>query len=82
MEVIVMEKSTVIVYSKPNCMQCQFTKKFLENKGIPFEVKDIEQNEQAINEVKQLGFSSLPVVIAEGIEAFNGFRPELLSRLA
>lgn len=77
-----MEKSTVIVYSKPNCMQCQFTKKFLENKGIPFEVKDIEQNEQAINEVKQLGFSSLPVVIAEGIEAFNGFRPELLSRLA
>lgn len=77
-----MEKSTVIVYSKPNCMQCQFTKKYLENKGIPFEVKDIEQNDQAIDEVKKLGFSSLPVVIAEGIEAFNGFRPELLNRLA
>ncbi|WP_423188594.1 glutaredoxin-like protein NrdH [Alkalibacterium sp. f15] len=77
-----MEKATVIVYSKPNCMQCQFTKKYLENKGIAFEVKDIEQNVKAIDEVKQLGFSSLPVVIAEGIEAFNGFRPDMLNRLA
>lgn len=77
-----MEKATVIVYSKPNCMQCQFTKKYLESKGIPYEVKDIEQNDKAIDEVKQLGFSSLPVVIAEGIEAFNGFRPDMLNRLA
>ncbi|MFO8069252.1 MAG: glutaredoxin-like protein NrdH [Alkalibacterium sp.] len=77
-----MGKATVIVYSKPNCMQCQFTKKYLENKGIPFEVKDIEQNEKAIDEVRQLGFSSLPVVIAEGIEAFNGFRPDMLNRLS
>jgi len=77
-----MEKSSVIVYSKPNCMQCQFTKKYLENKGIPFEEKDVEQNAEAIDEVKKMGFSSLPVVIAEGIEAFNGFRPDLLNRLA
>lgn len=77
-----MENSTVIIYSKPNCMQCQFTKKYLESRGVPFEVKDIEQDTNAIEEVKQLGFSSLPVVIAEGIEAFNGFRPELLNRLA
>lgn len=77
-----MEKSTVIVYSKPNCMQCNFTKKFLEDKGIPYVVKDIEQSEAAIDEVKRLGFSSLPVVIAEGIEAFTGFRPDMLSRLA
>jgi len=77
-----MEKSSVIVYSKPNCMQCQFTKKYLENKGIPFEEKDVEQNAEAILEVKNLGFSSLPVIIAEGMEAFNGFRPDLLNRLA
>ncbi|GEK89046.1 glutaredoxin-like protein NrdH [Alkalibacterium putridalgicola] len=77
-----MQESSVIVYSKPNCMQCQFTKKYLENKGIPFEEKDVEQNGEAIDEVKKMGFSSLPVVIAEGIEAFNGFRPDILNRLA
>lgn len=76
-----MEKP-VIVYSKPNCMQCNFTKKYLEDKGIPYEIKDIEQNEGAIDEVKSLGFSSLPVVLAEGIEAFNGFRPDMLNQLA
>lgn len=77
-----MSKKTVIVYSKPNCMQCNFTKKFLEDKGIPFEIKDIAENEAAIEEVKSLGFSSLPVVLAEGLEAFNGFRPDMLSQLA
>lgn len=82
MEVIFMKNTSIIVYSKPNCMQCQFTKKYLENKGIPFKEKDIDQDVEAVDEVKKMGFSSLPVVIAEGIEAFNGFRPEMLNRLA
>jgi glutaredoxin-like protein NrdH len=82
MEEIKMQNTPVVVYSKPNCMQCNFTKKFLEDKGIPYQIKDIEENEKAVDEVKSLGFSSLPVVIAEGIEAFHGFRPDLLNRLA
>ncbi|GEL67654.1 glutaredoxin-like protein NrdH [Marinilactibacillus psychrotolerans] len=77
-----MSKKSVVVYSKPNCMQCNFTKKYLEDKGISYEVKDIVENEAAIEEVKSLGFSSLPVVIAEGLEAFNGFRPDMLNQLA
>ncbi|WP_080147064.1 glutaredoxin-like protein NrdH [Marinilactibacillus piezotolerans] len=77
-----MSNTPVIVYSKPNCMQCNFTKKYLEDKGIPYEVKDIAENEAAIEEVKSLGFSSLPVVLAEGLEAFNGFRPDMLNQLA
>lgn len=77
-----MSNKKVVVYSKPNCMQCNFTKKYLEDKGIPYEVKDIAENEAAIEEVKSLGFSSLPVVLAEGLEAFNGFRPDMLNQLA
>lgn len=77
-----MSKKSVVVYSKANCMQCNFTKKYLEDKGISYEVKDIVENEAAIEEVKSLGFSSLPVVIAEGLEAFNGFRPDMLNQLA
>lgn len=71
----------VVVYSKSNCMQCNFTKKFLEDRGVPFTAKDVEKNISALEEVKQLGFTSLPVVIAEGIEAFHGFRPDILSQL-
>lgn len=71
----------VTVYSKPNCMQCNFTKQFLEDNGVPFIVKDIEESEEALAEVKALGFASLPVVVIEGEEPFNGFRPDRLESL-
>ena len=76
-----MAQKTIIVYSKPNCMQCDFTKKYLEDKGVSYEVKDIFESEEALNEVKELGFSSVPVISVEGQEAFNGFRPDLLDQL-
>lgn len=72
----------VVLYSKDNCMQCDFTKKFLEDKGIPYEVKPVDKNEALLEEVKTLGFSSLPVVLAKGLEPFNGFRPDKLNQLA
>ena len=71
----------ITVYSKPNCMQCNFTKKYLEDAGIDFEVKDVSVSEEAKNELKELKFMSLPVVRAEGFEAFSGFRPDLLDQI-
>lgn len=62
-------------------MQCNFTKKYLEDKGVSYEVKDIFESEEALNEVKELGFSSVPVISVEGQDAFNGFRPDLLDQL-
>lgn len=73
--------SKVIVYSKPNCMQCNFTKKFLTENEVLFETKDVEESAQALQEVKDLGFLSLPVVLAEGHEPFNGFRPDKLKKI-
>lgn len=63
-------------------MQCQFTKKFLQDKGIDFEVKDVAESDEALSEVKSLGFTSLPVVISDALGSFNGFRPDMLSKLA
>jgi len=71
----------ITVYSKPDCMQCNFTKKFLEDAGADFEVKDISVSEKAKNEVKELKFFSLPVVVAEGFEPFTGFRPDILQQI-
>lgn len=77
-----MSKENIVVYSKPNCMQCNFTKKYLDDKGVHYEIKDIFESEEALAEVTQLGFSTVPVIKAEGQEAFNGFQPDLLDRLA
>lgn len=71
----------ITVYSKPGCMQCNFTKKFLEDNNIPFVAKDVEKDIEALNEVKSLGFQSLPVIVADGFEPFTGFRPDVLEKL-
>ncbi|MDO4669890.1 MAG: glutaredoxin-like protein NrdH [Aerococcus sp.] len=72
----------VKVYSKPNCMQCNFTKKFLTEHHIDFEVSDVTTSDEALEEVKAMGFQALPVVVADGEEPFYGFRPDLLQKLA
>lgn len=69
------------VYSKPNCMQCEFTKKFLKDNGLQFEVRDVFESEQFKDEVVELGFTSLPVVVADGHEPFSGYRPDKLDEL-
>ena len=71
----------IILYSKPNCMQCNFTKQFFENNNVEFTVKDVFESEEALAEVKELGFQSLPVIVADGVEPFFGFRPDLLEKL-
>ena len=72
----------ITVYSKPNCMQCTFTKKFLDEKDISYTTYDVYENEKALKTVKDLGFQSLPVVVIDGEKPFFGFRPELLEKLA
>ncbi|MRI80462.1 glutaredoxin-like protein NrdH [Fundicoccus ignavus] len=72
----------ITVYSKPNCMQCTFTKKFLDEKDISYTTYDVYENEKALKTVKDLGFQSLPVVVIDGEKPFFGFRPDLLEKLA
>ena len=69
------------VYSKPNCMQCEFTKKFLKENGLQFEVRDVFESAKFKEEIVELGFTSLPVVVADGYEPFAGFRPDVLETL-
>lgn len=69
------------VYSKPNCMQCEFTKKFLKENGLEFEVRDVTESEKFKEEAFKTGFTSLPIVIADGHAPFAGFRPDVLEKL-
>ena len=54
----------VTVYTKPNCMQCMVTKKFLTEHDINFQVKSTE-NENYRNEVIDMGYTGLPVVVTD-----------------
>ncbi|TXH09940.1 MAG: glutaredoxin family protein [Spirochaetes bacterium] len=70
--------SSITVYSKPLCPQCDATKRHLTNKGVEFETVDITQDDAARESVLALGYSSAPVVVSGDVH-FSGFSPDKLN---
>ena len=52
----------LVVYSRDNCPQCNFTKEFLKKHDIPFETVNVEVQDGALEILRHYGFQSLPVV--------------------
>lgn len=73
--------NTVIVYTKPQCVQCNATYKALDKAGIEYQVIDITEVPEAREYVLSLGYLQAPVVVA-GDEHFSGFRPDRIKTLA
>lgn len=73
----------ITVYGKPKCIQCNYTKQKLTKDHVVFDYIDVTENEEKLEYIKnELGFSSLPVVEADFMEPFSGFKPGLLSEIA
>lgn len=72
----------ITIYSKPNCMQCDYTKRWLEENKIPYQSIDVMQDDQALSDLQKHGFSGVPVVAVGGFDnAWSGFRPDRLAEL-
>lgn len=76
----------VKVFTKNNCPKCEMTKMILKQEGIEFEAINIEADlseeemEKKLQEFRDKGFMSMPVVEADGVE-FSDFQPEKLKEL-
>ncbi|KRN75722.1 hypothetical protein IV73_GL000217 [Weissella kandleri] len=57
------------------------TKKTLEQYGIDFVEKNVEEDAQAMDTLKSQGYQAVPVVFADQAEPIKGFRPDLLKQL-
>lgn len=73
--------TAVTVYSLPNCVQCDSTKRMLERNHIDFNEVDMSQDAIALEMVKSLGYVSAPVVIA-GDDHWSGFRLDKIQNLS
>lgn len=73
----------ITVYSKPNCMQCLFTKNWLTNNNIDYEEINVEDSQTYIDLLKHYGFSALPVVAIDNNldNAWHGFNVDRLNEL-
>mgnify|MGYP006282181045 CR=1 FL=1 len=70
----------VTVYTNPNCVQCDTTKRYLDSHNVPYTTVDLSQDQTALDMVLEMGYKSAPVVIA-GNEHWSGFRLERLHGL-
>ena len=68
------------VYTTPNCVQCNQTKKYLDNKNVPYNTVDLSQDPVAMTMIQGLGFKSVPVVIT-ATDKWAGFKLDKLSAL-
>jgi glutaredoxin-like protein NrdH len=54
---------TIRLYSKPRCVQCTATKRWLDKRGIEYQTVDVSQSPDDLAAIKALGYMSAPVVI-------------------
>ena len=69
------------VYTKPACVQCDMTKRFLDKNGVAYNTIDITEDPSALEMILEMGFSSAPVVITNS-DSWAGFQPDKLQKLA
>lgn len=69
------------VYTKPACVQCDMTKRYMDKMGIEYTTVDITQDSDAMDMILGLGFKSAPVVISQA-GSWAGFQPEKINLLA
>jgi glutaredoxin-like protein NrdH len=72
---------SLTVYTLPGCIQCDLTKRVLDSAGLPYIVVDLATNPHAVDAVKQLGYTSAPVVVV-GTASWSGFRPDRIKTVA
>ncbi len=70
----------VTVYSNPNCVQCEQTKRWLSINSIPFESKMISDSPEVYELIEAKGYKSAPVVVS-GKDSWSGFKLDKLATL-
>ena len=73
---------SVIVYTNPNCVQCEQTKKFLDKEGIEYTVENLQSddNYEKLVDFVNRGFKSAPIVVTD-TETWSGFKPDKLGAI-
>lgn len=70
----------ITLYTKPQCVQCDATKRALNKKGITYQTIDVTTSPEALEQVKALGYLQAPVVVTD-TDHWSGFRPDKIANL-
>ena len=71
----------IVVYSSQYCAPCMAAKEHLKQKGVPFTVKDIGEDPEALKELVEKHHSqSTPTIVIDG-QVVVGFWRERIDKL-
>ena len=71
----------VVIYSQPGCPPCDWVKTYLNERGVPFTVRDVSSDSSARKElVGKYKSRSTPTVVVDE-EVMIGFDPDRLQEM-
>lgn len=70
----------ITVWVKPNCAQCEMTKKQLDKRGIVYQEKRLDRSAKAVDRFLEMGLMSAPIVETD-TKRWSGFRLEKIKSL-
>jgi glutaredoxin-like YruB-family protein len=77
-----MSKQKVVIYTQPGCSACNITRRYLTEKGIEFEDKNIREDETALKEmIEKHDSNATPTVLIGNNEVIIGFDKDRLEKL-
>ena len=70
-----------VVYTKPQCIQCDMTKRLMDKIGVEYTTVDIVENPAELDKLIEMGYRAAPVVVTED-DSWAGFQPDKITGLA
>lgn len=71
----------ITLWTLPNCVQCNQTKKEFDKHGIKYSVRELNRNPRAVERFKELGLIAAPIVETDD-RRWSGFRLNRIRSLA
>lgn len=69
--------ANVVVFSSNTCPYCVSAKEYLNEKGIEFEEKNIQEDKVARKELMDMGHMGVPVLLIDGEEIVGFDKPKI-----
>jgi glutaredoxin-like protein NrdH len=70
----------ITVYTLPNCVQCDMTKRVMDGLGLEYDTIDLSADVEAATMVVGLGYKQAPVVVS-GDRHWSGFKLDRIKSL-
>ena len=71
----------ITLWEKPNCVQCNQTKREFDKLGIIYQVKRLDRSPKAVERFLELGLLSAPIIETDD-RRWSGFRLNRIRSLA